>query len=72
MLSVEDSALMLVCSNGMVFLAVVRLLDIHIDSESTQRLPLRLLHEPNVCAHTQVLLLACTDVSHQPDGPDWE
>jgi hypothetical protein len=72
MLLVEDPALTLMHSNGMVFLAVVRLLDICIDSVSTQRLPLHLLHELNVRAHAQVLSLACTDVSHQPDGPDWE
>ena len=72
MLSVEDPALTLVRSNGMVFLAVIRLLDIHIDSVSTQRLPLRLLHEPNIRIRVQVLSLACMDMSHQPDGPNWE
>jgi hypothetical protein len=71
-LSVKDPALTLVHSNGMVFLAVIWLLDIHIDSASMQRLPLHLLHEPNIRICVQVLSLACMDVSHQPNGPDWE
>ena len=48
MLSIEDPALTLVGCNNMVFLAVIKVLDIHIGSASEQTLLAHLVHEPNV------------------------
>lgn len=72
MFAVEDPAVTLVRCNGHIFLAVVRLLDLRVDSANVERLPARLLHEPNVRARVQIMCLASTDGSHQPDKPDWQ
>jgi hypothetical protein len=72
MLSIEDPALTLVRCNNMVFLAVIKVLDIHIGSASEQTLSARLVHEPNVRLRGQIMCLTMTDTSHQPDAPDWE
>jgi hypothetical protein len=72
MLAVEDLAVTLVRCNGLIFLAIIRLLDLRIDSTNVERLPARLLHEPNVRACGQIMCLAVGDGSHQPDRPDWQ
>lgn len=72
MLAVEDPAVTLVRCNGQVFLAVIRLLDIRVDSTNVERLPAQLLHEPNVRARGQIMCLALVDSTHQPDKPDWQ
>lgn len=59
-LNVEDPVVTLVCSNGLIFLAVIRLLDIHIDSTSLAQLPAHTLHKPNVRVHSQIMCLAPT------------
>jgi hypothetical protein len=71
-LSVEDPTLTLVRCNGLVFLAVIKVLDIHVGSANEQTLSAHLVHEPNVRVQGQVMCLALTDNSHQPDAPDWE
>jgi hypothetical protein len=50
MLAVEDPAVTLVRCNGNIFLAVIRLLDLCVNSTNVERLPIRLLHESNVWA----------------------
>ena len=72
MLAVEDLAVTLVCCNGLIFLAVIRMLDLRVDSAYVESLPARILHEPNVRAHGQIMCLVLSDGSHQPDGPDWQ
>jgi hypothetical protein len=69
MLAVEDTAVTLVRCNGLIFLAIIRLLDLRVDSTNVERLPARLLHEPNVRARGQIMCLAAGD---QPDRPDWQ
>ena len=71
-LSVEDPALTLVRCGNMVFLAVIKILDIHIGSANEQTVSANLVHEPNVQLRGQVMQLVMTDTSHQPDAPDWE
>jgi hypothetical protein len=72
LLSVEDPALTLVRCNDMVFLAVIKVLDICVGAVSEQTLSARLVHEPNVWLRGQVMCLAMTDITHQPDAPDWK
>ena len=72
LLEVEDPAVILVRSNKRIFLALFQILAIRIDSKTVQSLPASHLHEPNVRIHGQVMKLSLCDISHQPDGPDWE
>jgi hypothetical protein len=72
MLATEDPVITLVRCNGQIFLAVIRLLDIRINSALVERLHTRVLHEPNVRVRGQILCLACSDRSHQPNGPNWQ
>ena len=72
LLEVEDPAVILVRSNKRVFLAIFQILAIRIDSKTVQSLPAAHLHEPNIRIHGQIMKLSLCDVSHQPDGPDWE
>ena len=71
-LSIEDPALTLVRCDNMVFLAVIKVLDIRLGSAPVQTVPAHLVHEPNVRLRGQVMHLTMTDTSHQPDAPDWE
>ena len=71
-LSIEDPALTLVRCDNMVFLAVIKVLDIRLGSAPVQTVPAHLVHEPNVRMRGQVMHLTMTDTSHQPDAPDWE
>ena len=71
-LAVEDPAVTLVRCNGLIFLAVIRMLDLRVDSAYVESLPARILHEPNVRARGQIMCLVLSDGSHQPDGPDWQ
>lgn len=72
LLEVEDPAVILVRSNKRVFLALFQILAIRINSKNVQSLPAAHLHEPNVRIHGQIMKLSLCDISHQPDGPDWE
>jgi hypothetical protein len=72
MLAVQDLAMTLVRCNGLIFLAIIQLLDLHIDSTNVEWLPAQLLHELNVWAHGQIMCLAVSDGSHQPNRPDWQ
>ena len=72
LLEVEDPAVILVRSNKRVFLALFQILAIRINSKNVESLPAAHLHEPNVRIHGQIMKLSLCDISHQPDGPDWE
>ena len=72
MLSIKDPALTLVRCDNMVFLAVIKILDIRVGSTLEQTVSAHLVHEPNVRLRGQVMHLAVTDTSHQPEVPDWE
>ena len=72
LLEVEDPAVILVRSNKRVFLALFQILAIRFNSKNVQSLPAAHLHEPNVRIHGQIMKLSLCDISHQPDGPDWE
>ncbi|KAF7969797.1 hypothetical protein HWV62_25975 [Athelia sp. TMB] len=71
-ISVEDPALTLVQCDNKIFLAVVRVLELRFNSGSLQRLPARILHEPNVQARCQIISLVSCSNSNQPDQADWQ
>lgn len=71
-LGVEDPALTLVRCNDLIFLAVVKVVDIRVNATSQQTLPAHLLHEPHVRIRSQIMRLSLLDSSHQPEAPDWE
>ncbi|KAF7970371.1 hypothetical protein HWV62_24292 [Athelia sp. TMB] len=71
-ISVEDPALTLVQCDNKIFLAVVRVLELRFNSASLQRLPARILHEPNVRARCQIISLVSCSSSNQPDQADWQ
>ena len=54
------------------FLAVVQLLNIHVDSVDVLSIPASTIHEPNVSLYIQVMQLVLCDDSHQPQVADWE
>lgn len=71
-LTLEDPVLTLVRCNNKVFLAVFKVLGIRQGGTDVQDLPTDLLHEPTIRIQGQIMKLALRDVSHQPNGPDWE
>ena len=68
MLTVKDPAVTLVRCNGNIFLAVIRLLDLRVNSTNIERLPIRLLHEPNVRARGQIMCIALIDQPRQHEA----
>lgn len=71
-ISVEDPVLTLVQCNDLIFLAVIKVLDIRIGISSEETIAESLLHDPNTHIRGQIMNLSLTDKNHQPDGPDWE
>ncbi|KAI0054949.1 hypothetical protein BV25DRAFT_1816306, partial [Artomyces pyxidatus] len=72
LLTVEDPALTLVRCNNLVFLAVVQISAIQLDSQHLQSIPASHLHEPNVRMRGHIMTLVEINATHQPANPDWE
>ncbi|KAF8198428.1 hypothetical protein BJ912DRAFT_1074363 [Pholiota molesta] len=74
-LDVQDPAFTLVHCDHNIFLAAFQVLSIRHDGQDLPSIPSRLLHEPNVRIHGQIMKLSpihVFDTSHQPEGADWE
>jgi hypothetical protein len=56
----------------MIFLAIIKILDIHVGSTNEQTIYANLIHEPNVQLRSQIMHFVITDASYQLDTPDWE
>lgn len=72
MVTVEDPVVTLVCCNNIVFAALLHLTGIRLGTQDRISIPESHLHEPNVRLRGRIMILTPRDLSHQPDGPDWE
>ena len=70
----EDAALTLVQSNGLLFLAVVRILSIRVSNILVDTIPESHLHQPNVRIRAQIMTLVerVPDATDSSDNLDWE
>lgn len=73
-LHTEDPALTLVQSNGLLFLAVIRILSIRVSNVLVDTIPESHLHQPNVRIRAQIMTLVerAPDASDSSDNLDWE
>ena len=69
---IKDPAVTLICSKNLIWLAVVQILDIHMDHTGVQILPTWLLSEPNVLIWVQLMCSAPVLPGHESDAGDWE
>ncbi|KAF7970084.1 hypothetical protein HWV62_25070 [Athelia sp. TMB] len=71
-LTVEDPVLSLVKSNGHIFLAVMRVLEIRVDTSLLNTISPQRLHEPNVKVRGQVMGIAPRISSAEAESESWE
>ncbi|KAF8233449.1 hypothetical protein L208DRAFT_1266744 [Tricholoma matsutake] len=72
-LAIQDPVATLVSSNGLVFVAVIQVINICITGKSVHRISSTCLREPNVHLWGHIMKLkAISDSSHQPLQLDWE
>lgn len=70
--AIEDPVATLVRCNNLIFVAVLEVTAIRVDTTSIHALAANRIHEPNIHFRGRIMNLVPRDSSHQPSGPDWE
>jgi hypothetical protein len=71
-LNIEEPAATLVQSKNLIWLAVVKIVDIRLDHIGLQSLPMHLLRQPNVQIKVQLMHLAPVKLGEENEDGDWE